>query len=96
MGEPMEHRIVDRQADDVAERAVAKGWGVIPVAGLCATLVDPAAGMVFQLEQVDADVSDLAELGEDLGDELSGDLHPMDLRRRLQLDHGGSHITLTV
>jgi hypothetical protein len=89
-GEPVENRIVDRQADDVAERAVAKGRGVVPVAGLCATLVDPAAGMVLQLEQVDADVSDLAELGEDLGDELSGDLHPLELCGRLQLDHGGS------
>jgi hypothetical protein len=59
-------------------------------------LVDPAAGMVLQLEQVDADVSDLAELGEDLGDELSGDLHPLDLCGRLELEHGGSHSKVTV
>ena len=84
----VQHRVVDGQADDVAERAVAEGRGVVPVAGLRTALADPAADVVFQVEQVDAHVGELAELGQDLGDELPGGVHPLDLCGRLQLDHG--------
>ena len=54
-------------------------------------LADPAADVVFQVEQVDAHVGELAELGQDLGDELPGGVHPLDLCGRLQLDHGNPH-----
>src|SRR5687768_9391902 len=88
----MEHCIVDRQAGDVAERAVAERRGVLPVAGLRPALADPAADVVFQVEEVDAHVGEFAELGEDLGDELPGGVHLLDLCGRLQLDHGTSHV----
>ncbi len=47
--------------------------------------------MVFQVEEVHAHVGELADLGQDLGDELPGDAHPFDLGGRLQLDHGNPH-----
>jgi hypothetical protein len=50
--------------------------------------------VVFQVEKVDAHVGEVAELGQDLGDELTGGAHPFDLCGRLQLDHRCPHPSL--
>ncbi|GAB3913303.1 hypothetical protein GCM10029964_122600 [Kibdelosporangium lantanae] len=65
--------------------------GVVPVARLGPAFPDHVAGPVFQVEEVDTHVGELAELGDDLGDELPGGAHPLDLGGRLQLDHGHPH-----
>src|SRR6185312_8550265 len=83
----VQHRVVDRQAQHVAERAAAERGGVVPVAGLGAAFPDPAAGVVFDVHQVDADRGDPAQFGEQLADEVSGHRHPLDLLGGLELDH---------
>jgi hypothetical protein len=92
VGEPVQDGVVDRQADGVAERAVAEGRGVVVVAGLRPALADPAADVLFEVEEVDTDVGEVRDLGEDLGDELPGRVHPLDLGGCLQLDHGCPHL----
>jgi hypothetical protein len=44
VGQPVQHRVVDRQADDVAERSPPERGGVVPVAGHRAALFDQPAG----------------------------------------------------
>jgi len=44
--------------------------------------------VVLQVEEVDADIGEPADLGEHLGDEPPGHVHAVDLRGRLQFDHG--------
>jgi hypothetical protein len=92
MGEPMKHRIVDRQADDVAERAAAERRRVVPVAGLCAALLDHPARVQLQVEQVHADRGHRRQLFEQLSDELARDVHALDLGRRLQFDQRASSV----
>jgi hypothetical protein len=43
--------------------------------------------VVLQVQEVDAHVGELADLGEHLGDETPGHVHALDLRRRLEFDH---------
>jgi hypothetical protein len=85
--QPVQDRVVDGQADDVAERAAAEGRRVVPVAGLGPALVDAAADMVLQVEEVDTHVRETLELCQYLGHELTRDVHLLDLGGRLQLDH---------
>jgi hypothetical protein len=43
--------------------------------------------VALQVQQVDPNVSEPADLGEHLGDETPGHMHALDLRRRLQFNH---------
>src|SRR5439155_195258 len=78
----VQHRVVDRQAQHVAEWAAAERRGVVPIAGFGAAFLDPAAGVVFEVYQVDTDCGDTAQLGEQLADELAGHRHPADFPHR--------------
>jgi len=85
--ESVQDRVVDRKADDVAERAAAEGRGVVPVAGVGTAFFEHVAGVVFQVEQVDPYFGAPGQLGQHVGDELSGDVHSLDLTGGLELNH---------
>ncbi len=56
VGEPVQDGVVDRRAQDVAERRGAEGRVVVDVAGLRAPLADHPVREGVEVEQVDADV----------------------------------------
>ena len=67
MGEPVQHRVVDRGAQHLAERRGAERRVVVDVAGLGAPVADHLVGELVELEQVDADVGRLGERGDHVG-----------------------------
>jgi hypothetical protein len=84
----VQHRVVDRQADHVAERAAAERRRVVPVAGVGAALLDQGAGVLLDVQQIDPGLGHPGQLGQRLAEELPGHGHLLDLRGRLVLDHG--------
>ena len=84
----VEHCVVDRGAQHLAEGARAEARVVVDVAGLRPAVLDHLVGQGVEVEQVHPHVRGLGEPGEDLGDEAHGGTHLLDLGGRAQLDHG--------
>ena len=92
VGEPVQHRVVDRRAEHLAERRGAERRVVVDVAGLGTAVLDHPVRERVEVEQVDADVRGLGQRGEDLGDEPARRPHRLDLRGGAELDHVGDPI----
>ena len=86
----MQHGVVHRRAEHLAERAGAEARVVVDVAGLGPAVADHPVREGVELEQVHPDVGGVLERGQHLGHEAPGGAHPVDLPRRQQLDHGSS------
>src|SRR3546814_6652328 len=80
MGEPVQHRIIDRRAQHLPEGRGTERRVIVDVAGLRPTILDHLVRQLVELEQVDAHGGRLAERGEDLTDEPPGWAHFLDLR----------------
>ena len=99
VGEPLvartavQHGVVDRRADVVAEGAATEGRGVVDVAGLGAGLADHLGGPAVEVEQVGADLAARAQGLEDVGDEGAGPAGAVDLGGGEDLDHRASIIS---
>ena len=87
-GNPVQDRVIDREADVVGEGAGAEVWRIIHVAGR-----GPLAGlntlldMVVQVKEIDTGLAHGLEFLEDTTDEPAGRLHLLDLLLGLQLNH---------
>ena len=91
MGEAVQHRVVDRGAEHLAERHRAERRVVVDVAGLGAALADHLVRERVELEQVHADVGGrLRARVSTSATKRPGGLHLLDLGRGSQLDHAGS------
>ena len=88
--QPVQHRVVDRGAQHLAEGHRAEGGVVVDVAGLGPPLADHLVRERVEVEQVDPHVGGLGQAGEHLADEAPGGSHLLDLGRGTQLDHGAS------
>ena len=86
-GEAVQHGVVDRGADDLAERRAAEGRVVVDVAALGALGADHVVRQRIELEQVDADVGGVARRLEHASDEGAGGAHLLDLGGGAQFDH---------
>ena len=89
VGESVQHRVVDRGAEHLAERRGPERRVVVDVAGLGAAVLDHPVRERVQVEQVHAYVGGVREGGDHRGDELAGRAHLLDLRGRPELDHAG-------
>src|SRR5690606_19617887 len=86
-GESVQHRVVDRGADHLAERARPERRVVVDVAGLRSGGADEVVCPSVDREEVRSDLRLLAERGQGLGDESPGRPHLVDLGRGTKLDH---------
>ena len=87
MRQPVEHRVVDRDAQHLAERHRAERGVVVDVAARRAVLADHRVGDPVELQHVDADPGPLGELREHRRDESAGGSHRLDLVAAPELDH---------
>ena len=87
MRQPVEHRVVDRDAQDLAEGHRAERRVVVDVAARRAALADHRVRDPVELQDVDADPGPLGELGEHRRDEPAGGSHRLDLVAAPELDH---------
>ena len=85
--QPVEHRVVDRDAQHLAERHRAERRVVVDVAARRALLADPRVRDPVELQDVDADPGPLGELRENCRDEPAGGSHRLDLVPAPKLDH---------
>ena len=87
---PMQHSIIDGQADRVSKRTLAERRRVVPVAGDRATLFDPTPYVQFQIEKIDPDLRTSGQLVQHTCDEATRDTHLVDLTAGLQFEHAFS------
>ena len=87
VGQAVQHGVVDRRTEHLAERAGPERRVVVDVAGLRPAVSDHPVGQLVELEQVDADGSLGLQRGQHLGDEPPRGPHLLDFRGRPVLDH---------
>ena len=86
-GEAVQHGIVDRGADDLAERSGAERRVIVDVAGLRPGAPDQVVGAAVDRQQVRADLGLVAQRGQRLCHEPPCGAHGLDLGGSAQLDH---------
>ncbi len=87
VGEPVQHGVVDRRAEHLAEGHRPERRVVVDVARLGPPLLDHPVRHGVEVEQVDPDVGHPGQVRQHLGHELAGGAHLLDLGRRAELDH---------
>ena len=87
MRQPVQHRVVDRDGQHLAERHRAERGVVVDVAARRALLADQRVRDPVELQHVDADPGPLGELREHRRDETAGGSHRLDLGAAPELDH---------
>lgn len=83
----MQDGVVDRRADDLAERPRPERRVVVDVAGLRPGAADQIVGASVDRQEVRADPCLLAQRRQRLGHEAPGRAHGLDLNGCAQLDH---------
>ena len=88
--QPVQHGVVDRGADVVAERAAPEGRLVVDVAGHRSGLDDHGLGPAVDVEQVGADAAATPQRLEDVGDQRACLLRSVELGAAEDLDHAAT------